>query len=102
MKVSNQAAPNIQPKAKEIASKKEAPQKNVNAPVDKVKVHTQVAKVFKVSENNPSDPTVSTKVLDGLHSGMINFSQEQRDVLATIMSDRAKVAVKEIEGGVKE
>ena len=90
MKVSNQAVPNIQPKAKEIASKKEAPQKNVNAPVDKVKVHTQVAKVFKVSENNPSDPTVSTKVLDGLHSGMINFSQEQRDVLATIMSDRAK------------
>lgn len=57
---------------------------------DRVQVDIRKHKSFKVSENKPEDPTVSTKVLDGLNAGMINFSQKQRDVLAKIMSEKAE------------
>ena len=76
---------------------KSSPNKNENIdehkrselPQDKVHISISKHKEFKISENNPEDPTVSTKVLDGLKMGMINFSQEQRDVLATIMQEKA-------------
>ena len=57
---------------------------------DRLELQSPRKPFFKISHNNPDDPTVSTKVLDGLSSGMINFSQNQRDVLAKIMSDKAQ------------
>ena len=56
---------------------------------DSVEISHQKIEKMKIDSNNPDDPTVSTKVLDSLSTGMINFSQEQRDALATILSDRA-------------
>lgn len=54
-------------------------------------VNVQIRKIdnLKVSKNNPSDPTVATKVLDGLNSGMIDFSQTQRDAIAKVLASRA-------------
>jgi len=56
---------------------------------DSVEISHQKIEKMKIDSNNPDDPTVSTKVLDSLSTGMINFSQEQRDALATILSERA-------------
>lgn len=66
---------------------KKAPHKVLD---DRLELQSTQKPFFKISHNNPDDPTVSTKVLDGLSSGMINFSQNQRDVLAQIMSDKAE------------
>lgn len=43
-----------------------------------------------VADNNPDSPLVSKKILDSLNLGLINFSQEERDVIATILSEKAK------------
>ena len=56
---------------------------------DKVDIKSKRVEHYAISKNSPEDPTVSTKVLDSLSTGMIDFSQEQRDVLATIMSEKA-------------
>lgn len=47
---------------------------------------------FTIRDNNPKDPTVATKVLDGLKSGIINFSQDQRDTIAKVLSHQAELA----------
>lgn len=46
---------------------------------------------FSVSQNNPKDPTVATKVLDSLSTGVVNFSQSQRDAIAKVLSRQAKL-----------
>ncbi len=43
-----------------------------------------------IGDNNPDSPIVSKKILDSLSLGLINFSQEERDCLASILSDKAK------------
>jgi hypothetical protein len=69
---------------------------------DKVEVQIKKIDHLKVAKNDPNDPTVSTKVLDSLNTGMINFSQKQRDAIATIMSEksdkvRSKIEPKKLE-----
>ena len=59
-------------------------------PNDKVKISVKPREVFKISGNNPADPTVSTKVLDSLNMGMVNFTQEQRDTFAKVLASRAE------------
>jgi hypothetical protein len=93
MKVSNsrsqQFLQNYRNKAK--AQSSEAMPNQVQGKVeDKVELQIKKMDHFKVAKNDPTDPTVSTKVLDSLNSGMINFSQEQRDAIATIMSEKSK------------
>ncbi len=63
----------------------------------KVELNSKPTEHFKISENSPNDPTVSTKVLDSLNMGMINFSQKERDVLATIMSEKANSVKQKME-----
>jgi hypothetical protein len=65
-----------------------------NSPKDKIQINSKKNDTLIVAKNTPSDPTVSTKVLDSLNLGMINFNQKERDTLATIMGDKAN-AVKE-------
>ena len=82
----------IQSKSKEnfkIHSNSNANRTNEIAPA----VNVQIRKIdnLKVSNNNPSDPTIATKVLDGLDSGMIDFSQTQRDAIAKVLASRADV-----------
>jgi hypothetical protein len=43
-----------------------------------------------IQKNDPSDPAVSKKILDSLDLGFIDFSQEERDVIAKIMMDKAR------------
>jgi uncharacterized Zn finger protein len=56
---------------------------------DKVEISSKKPEQFRVANNSPNDPTVPTKVLDSLNLGMINFNQQERDTLATIMSEKA-------------
>lgn len=82
-----------------VSSQKQAPiiskhiKKNTStaAKSNKPAVQVQIRKMenLKVAKNNPSDPTVATKVLDGLNSGMIDFSQNQRDAIAKVLASRA-------------
>lgn len=69
-------------------NQKSQTQVNSNGPA----VNVQIRRMdnLKVAKNNPSDPTVATKVLDGLHSGMIDFTGPQRDAIAKILSSRAE------------
>lgn len=70
-------------------AKQNAQKQTVQPPQDKVEIKAKKTDLLKVAANNPSDPTVSTKVLDSLNTGMINFTQNQRDALATIMSEKS-------------
>lgn len=67
-------------KATQVRQKSDAP---------KVEAHAKKIEHLKVEKNSPNDPTVSTKVLDSLNLGMINFNQKERDTLATIMANKA-------------
>ena len=58
-----------------------------------VKVDIKPRERFSISENNPDNPQVSTKVLDSLNSNMINFSQEERDTIAKILGGRAQKVI---------
>ena len=85
MKVSSQTTTKLISK-KPISNPKESASNEL-----KPAVNVQIRKIdnLKVSKNNPSDPTVATKVLDGLNSGMIDFSQTQRDAIAKVLASRA-------------
>lgn len=89
MRISNPRAQQFLQQYKKKTKSMPSDQPMTELPKDKIQVSIRKNKTFKVAENNPEDPTVSTKVLDGLSMGMINFSQKERDVLATIMSDKA-------------
>lgn len=62
---------------------------NLIMPSENITLSKKTTEHFKIKNNSPDDPQVSTKVLDSLNSSMINFSQDQRDTLATILSNRA-------------
>lgn len=64
--------------------------------IDSPDVIVNVRKLEKlsVSQNNPKDPMVATKVLDGLSTGTINFSQSQRDAIAKVLSRQANLKTK--------
>ena len=46
-----------------------------------------------VKENDPNDPLVAKKVLDALSLDLINFSQKERNTLASILGGRAEAVV---------
>lgn len=100
MKVDNNITISIKPRGNQrVQTPKEkmaqSQQAEKNQADAKVKLSRQ--DTVKVAKNDPNDPTVSTKVLDSLDTGMINFSQEQRDVLSTIMAEKAQLAKVNIE-----
>jgi hypothetical protein len=92
MKVSNNSVPH----SKNSQIQKRSPKQQKGITPD-VKVNIRKMDKLKVAANNPSDPTTASKVLDGLHSGMIDFTQEQRDAIAKILGSRAEASVEKTE-----
>jgi hypothetical protein len=89
MKVNNQAnRPLMQRRAQQQQLKGKQP--HHHEVKDKVHISVKPHQRMSVGQNSPKDPTVPTKVLDSLDSGMIDFSQEQRDVIAKILSEKAE------------
>ena len=64
-----------------------SPQQDIE---DRVEIRAKKIERMSVEKNSPDNPRVATKVLDSLSTGMVNFSQDQRDVLATILAERAE------------
>jgi hypothetical protein len=60
---------------------------NINTPKDSVQLRSQKYENFRISKNDPTDPTVSTKILNSLNSGYVNFDQNHRDVIASILNE---------------
>lgn len=88
MKVTNKTHVNSN-----IELKKPSPKKNISSLPDVV-VDIKKLQNISISKNNPQDPTVATKVLDSLNSGIINFSQQQRDAIAKVMARQANLVQK--------
>lgn len=94
MKIDNNITVSIKPRGNQrVQTPKEKSAQAERTKEKKADAQVQISKkdMIKVAKNDPNDPTVSTKVLDSLNTGMINFSQEQRDVLSTIMMEKAQV-----------
>lgn len=72
------------------ASHKEAPAEDLIATGIGISIRHKGQGESVIGDNNPDSPIVSKKILDSLSLGLINFSQEERDCLATILSDKAK------------
>lgn len=65
--------------------KKPALEKKQSQPVYiSIKDHNDVK--VQVESNRPKDPVVAKKVLDSLSTGMISFSQKERDTIASILN----------------
>jgi hypothetical protein len=100
VKIDNNITISIKPRGNQrVQTPKEKMAHAQRAKKDQTDAKVMLSKqdTVKVAKNDPNDPTVSTKVLDSLDTGMINFSQEQRDVLSTIMAEKAQLAKVNIE-----
>lgn len=54
-------------------------------------VEDKVAIKSDIKKNDPSDPLVAKKILDSLDMGFINFKQEERDALDSILNKKRTV-----------
>lgn len=62
----------------------------------KLEIRANIIPEYSIQENNPSDPLVSKKILDSLNSGIINFDQDERDHISSILNKKADIIRKRI------
>lgn len=85
---SNLAPTYLTPLSKTL--RKEVPAENIISTGIGVSIRHKGEGENVIGDNNPESPLVSKKILDSLSLGLVNFSQEERDCIATILSDKAK------------
>lgn len=71
----------------------QAPQKEIISTGIGIDIHNKFKPSNVVKDNHPNDPLVAKKILDSLDLGFINFSQREREAIASILNEKKQDVV---------